>query len=270
MALWPLLRFADWPAYLATARISASSQLDGNFLFLIDYLLRLLRVALLIAVWMSLPSENGYVAGIAIGSLLAYTVIAEAFEEIFDARTEMTTTIWSGAIASRALQPMGFVGLYGSEAAGRWAVGFGAFSIPLIALANLVGIDTRPASVPHLAAFIVSVALAAAVGFAIEFAFAAISVIMNENLWVIDGVRNAFSKLLSGAVVPLALLPWGLGDILAWSPFAAMASSPLRIYLGSGDVAAILATQIAWAVVAWIVADLLWRRARENLAALGG
>ena len=36
--------------------------------------------------------------------------------------------------------------------------------------------------------------------------------------------------LMSGALLPLAYYPWGLGEVFAWLPFAAMAWAPLAIY----------------------------------------
>ena len=54
--------------------------------------------------------------------------------------------------------------------------------------------------------------------------------------------------MLSGAVIPLALLPWGLGDVLEWLPFASLAWAPLSIYTGIGDAPRLIALQVFWAL----------------------
>jgi ABC-2 type transport system permease protein len=118
------------------------------------------------------------------------------------------------------------------------------FSIPLLLLAPLLGVDPRAVDPGAGGLLLVSLGLAVAVGLALEF--------------------------LSGALVPLALLPWGLGEVFAWLPFAATASAPLRIYTGTGDALPLLAMQAGWAVALWPLANWLWRANREKLAFHGG
>ncbi|HOG46554.1 MAG TPA: ABC-2 family transporter protein, partial [Anaerolineae bacterium] len=83
-------------------------------------------------------------------------------------------------------------------------------------------------------------------------------------------LRSAVTVLLTGAMVPLALLPWGIGDVFSWLPFAAMASAPLRIYTGTGPALALLAMQAAWSLVLWPLAHRLWQANRERLVCYGG
>ena len=78
------------------------------------------------------------------------------------------------------------------------------------------------------------------------------------------------SVLLSGAVIPLALMPWGIGGVLGYLPFAALASAPLRIYTGTGDAVSLLALQAGWAAVLWLLAHLMWNANRERLVTHGG
>jgi ABC-type uncharacterized transport system permease subunit len=82
-------------------------------------------------------------------------------------------------------------------------------------------------------------------------------------------LRGAILGVLSGALLPLAILPWGLGKVFDWLPFASMASAPLRIYTGTGSWPVLL-LQAGWAVVLWLVAAWLWRACRERLVGYGG
>ncbi|NDE76909.1 MAG: hypothetical protein EB039_12745 [Proteobacteria bacterium] len=83
-------------------------------------------------------------------------------------------------------------------------------------------------------------------------------------------LRTAFGTLLTGAVIPLAFFPWGLGAILAWTPLAAMASAPLRIYTGDGDAWNLMAGQVVWVVVMGGASIAIWSRMRERLVGYGG
>ena len=87
---------------------------------------------------------------------------------------------------------------------------------------------------------------------------------------MVEGIRNAVGTLLSGSLLPLALYPWGLGELFSWLPFASTASAPLRIYTGTGDPRRLLLVQAGWAIVLWPLALWLWRANRERLASHGG
>lgn len=114
------------------------------------------------------------------------------------------------------------------------------------------------------------VALAISAGFAIDFIYASLMVAWGQNIWVVIQIRNAASMLLSGALIPLALFPWGIGRIFEWLPFAATASAPLRVYTGTGDTLVLLAMQVAWNLVLWPMAHWMWRTNRERLVCYGG
>ncbi|HLZ09892.1 MAG TPA: ABC-2 family transporter protein, partial [Chloroflexota bacterium] len=107
-------------------------------------------------------------------------------------------------------------------------------------------------------------------GLAIEFIFGALATHVQQNVYIVDRMRGGISALLSGVVLPLAVYPWGLGNIFGYLPFASLASAPLRIYTGTGDVAVLLSIQAFWAVALWPVSNYLWRVNRQRLVAFGG
>ena len=257
-------------AYLKTAAMSATSYIGDSPLFLMDYGLRFLRVVILLALWRVILGDRGPVEGLTLSAVLTYALIAEVFAEQLTARTELTNDLWQGTIAMRFLQPLAIVGQFAAEMAGRWAIGLALFSLPLLLVAPLLGVDPRPASLAAGAFFVLSLALAVVVGLAVEFIFGALSVVFSQNAYVTELTRTAVGTILSGAIVPLALLPWGLGEIFTWLPFAAMASAPLRIYTGTGEPLPLLLLQLGWAVALWPLAGWLWRIYRERLAFYGG
>jgi ABC-2 type transport system permease protein len=95
-------------------------------------------------------------------------------------------------------------------------------------------------------------------------------VILALPLWSMLQIRRAVTTLLSGALIPLALLPAGVGAVFAWLPFASIASAPLQIYVGAGAAFELIALQAGWAVILWPVAGWLWQRSRERMIAYGG
>jgi ABC-type uncharacterized transport system permease subunit len=88
--------------------------------------------------------------------------------------------------------------------------------------------------------------------------------------WILNAARSVLHAICSGAWVPLALLPFHLGVIFDWLPFASAASAPLRIYTGTGDPLRLLALQASWVAVMILLARLAWNASRERVALYGG
>jgi ABC-type uncharacterized transport system permease subunit len=256
--------------YYKTATMAAAGQVGDSSLFVMDYLLRFLRVAVLLSLWRTLLAGKGVVSGMTLSSVLTYTLIAEVFAEPLTCRTWLESAFWDGTIATRFLKPIGVFGQFAAEMCGRWMFGFGAFSLPLLLCAPLLGVDPRPASTLAGGLFLVSLVLAVLVGLALEYCFAALAVGMEWHPYAINSARAAIGTLLSGAFLPLALLPWGIGKLFGWLPFAAMASVPLRLYTGTGDAFHLLGLQAIWAIVLWPIAGRLWRKYRERMVSYGG
>lgn len=250
--------------------MSASSYIGDSPLFLLDYLLRLLRVIVLLSIWRMILAGKGTVSGMTLASVLTYTLVAEVFASQLSPRTELDNALWQGTIVGRMLQPLGLFGQFSAELIGRWLFEFGVFSLPLLLLSPLLGVSPLPASPSAAGLFVVSLALAISVGLAIEFIFGGLQVALALPLWAVSQMRSAVTTLLSGALVPLALLPPSVGEAFGWLPFASMASAPLRIYTGTGDPLGLLALQVGWSIVLWPLASWLWRVSCERMMAYGG
>lgn len=253
-----------------TAAMVASGQIGGNPLFLADYLLSFFRVAVLLAIWRMIYAGKGPLSGMSVESVLTYTLIAGVFWEQLGCRTNLGDMIEDGSIATRYLRPVGIFRQCIVEAAGGWWLRLCLFSIPLLLIAPLLGVNPRPASATAGALFAVSLVLAISVGMALEFLFAAMMVSLENSVYAVNQVRNAVEVVLSGSLLPLALLPWGLGSLFEWLPFAAMGSAPLRIYTATGEPGRLIALQLGWSLILWPLASWLWRLNRERMVCYGG
>jgi ABC-2 type transport system permease protein len=256
--------------YWKTAAMAGWSYMGDSPLFLLDYLLRFLRVAVLLAVWRAILAGKGPVSGMTLDSVLTYTLIAEVFGAQLSPRTSLGWSLWQGTIVGRMLQPLGMFGQFAAEMYGKWLFELPTFSIPLLLLAPVLGVSPLPAGMGAAAMFAVSLALAISVGLAIEFIFGALLVITALPHWAVTQVRAAITTLLSGALLPLALLPATVGPAFAWLPFASTASAPLQIYVGTGDAPWLIAVQVGWSIALWPLAYWLWNVSRERMVSYGG
>ena len=252
-----------------TAALAAGGFVGDSPLFLADYLLRFLRVALLLSLWKMLLAGRS-VGGMSLSAALTYTWLGEVLSEPLACRTELGNALWDGSIATRVLRPGPLLGQFVAEAAGRWVFGFVFFSVPLFLIAPVLEVDIRPAGPLALALFVPGLLLAMTVAISLEALYGAGLVLLEQNLWAFQRVRAALELLLSGRVIPLPLLPWGLGAWFGWLPFAAVAAAPLQIYTGVGNPWRILLAQAIWALILPLAAHLLWTRNRERLVGYGG
>jgi ABC-type uncharacterized transport system permease subunit len=257
-------------AHLATARVAAFGPLSDGLWALFSIALRFLRVLILLAIWPTLIPPGAVVSGYRLGTVLTYSLVAEVFSAQLNVRTPIAAALWTGAIATRFTWPMPLATQYAAEMIGEWALPMLLVSAPLLLLAPLVGVDPLPASAARLALFLVSLVLAIAIGIAIDMAYTVLTVRIDLGPWVLNAARGVLQAICSGAWVPLALLPFHLGALFDWLPFASAASAPLRIYTGTGDPLRLLALQVVWVIVLTIAVRAAWDVCRERVALYGG
>lgn len=257
-------------AHLATARVAAWGPVSDGLWAIFPVALRFVRVLILLAIWPVLIPPGAAVSGYRLGTVLTYSLVAEVFSAQLGVRTPVGAALWNGAIASRFTWPMPLATQYAAEMAGEWALPMLLVSAPLLLLAPLLGVDPLPASAARLALFAPSLALAIAIGVAIDMGCAVLVVRIDLGPTVLDAARAVLQAVCSGAWVPLALLPFHLGAVLDWLPFASAASAPLRVYTGTGDPGQLLALQASWAVALVLAARFAWNASRERIALYGG
>jgi ABC-2 type transport system permease protein len=175
----------------------------------------------------------------------------------------------SGDIAVDLLRPVDLQAALLAEDLGR--AGFALltrFTGPL--LIGLAFFDlTLPGSALRWAAFAVSVLLAILVSFAIRFLLNLVA------FWLLDWrgvviVYGAISGVLTGLVIPIAFLPgWARAAVWA-TPFPAIIQAPIDIAIDRGSVVALLAHQLAWAVLLLAAGRLVLAAAVRTLVIQGG
>lgn len=253
--------------YFATARMSALEQSYFGLGEVIGgYALRALRLLALLALWKALFSQGADTGGMSLPMLLSYTAASAAFSDLIDVRTPASAWMHEGSILSQYLRPMGILPQLAAHAAGGWVMPFLLFSVPVLAVCGALGIRVLPQS-PW---FFLSLALSVSIGFAIDFLFACLVIRLNNAAWLAEVIRRAITALLSGAVIPFALLPWGIGDVLKLTPFASAAGAALSLFAGLEPAQKLIPLQLFWNALLWPAALYLFRRSRERMVSHGG
>jgi ABC-2 type transport system permease protein len=231
-----------------------------------------LRVYLLRQLWNALYRQNAAPAGIPLHAMITYATVALLMSLILeiDGTRAIREKVREGTIATDLMKPIVLPLYFFSDGIGQTV--FHALLIaPGLALALLfVHVDV-PSPAAFLA-FVLSFAAGYAVNFFLNFLMNVVAFWTLETFAIQLMVRWA-SDLLGGQILPLAFFPGILGKIVENLPFAAIYSTPLRIYIGDLPPSAwpaAIAAQLAWLALFGVVSTFVWRAAERRVVAQGG
>ncbi len=268
----PVNRCKTISGYLATAGVHARQVFDGSLYTLAgEYGVRFLQFWLLTLIWRSLAAGGADLGGMTLESLLTYTLMASILRQQLEIVSPLTSALWEGSIIGRYTRPLPIFGSFVAETVGRrWVPVFLLYSLPLWLIAPLWGVSPLPASLSAAGAFAVSLLLSISLGFALDFLFAAFALRMKNGCWAALMLRETLAQLLSGALIPFSLLPWGLGRFLSLLPFGSIASAPLSIYVAAAPARPPLLLQLFWNAVLWPLTLFVYRKNEEEMISFGG
>ncbi|NWJ46807.1 MAG: ABC-2 family transporter protein [Chloroflexi bacterium] len=180
--------------------------------------------------------------------------------------------IREGRMATGLLRPMSYPAkTFWFEVGGRtWST---IITIPVFVLAAVfLGENFKlPENGWTWALVLLSFMLAYVLNFFITASLGLLTVWQNqpEGFFALYGFG---SGALGGTMVPLALMPGGIGDILQWLPFAYIYSLPARIFLGISAEQLVqgLAVQVVWLVIAALFFKWMWRKAIQGFEVYEG
>lgn len=256
--------------YLMTSQLSATRGFDGGLFYVLSgYFLQLATMVILLLLWRSLADQGADLGGLSLPQLLTYTLLASVLSEQLNIVTPATTAFWEGSIISRYTRPMPVLMQMGAETVGGWLPGLLLYSLPMLLLSPLLGVSLR-SLMAHGPVVLVSLLLSVSLGFAMDFMFASLVIYVKNASYTAYYIRQAIIKLFSGALIPFALLPWGVGKVLELLPFGSVASAPLLVAIGSDSPYRLLALQLFWNAVLWPLALLTFKKSEERMVSYGG
>lgn len=231
-------------------------------------------VVILYYLWRAAYSSRPAIEGYTWHEMRTYIVLAYGLNALVGWRigSGMMRTIRSGDVLLDYVRPLNYAGTQLARAAGG-AVVEGFSSVILVALIGGLWLHLLPpAGAVNTALFVLAVVLG--------FITKALVVFLVSLLvfWTQSGVglmwtQQAVVQVLSGAIVPLALMPGWLRVVAEWAPLRGIVSTPLTFYLGKASGTqplVLLGTQVVWLVVLWWLANLAWRKAFDVVTIQGG
>jgi len=257
--------------YIVTAQLSASKAFVGGLLYIrSSYCLRLAQVVIMMLLWRSLAEQGVDLGGFTLEQLLLYTMLSSILIEQLNITTPATTAFWEGSIISRYMRPAPVLLQLISETVGSWLPGLLLYSLPMVLIAPFLGLNLFLAFSGSAPAFLLSLSLSISLGFAFDFLFAALVIYLKNANYTAYVVRQAIIRIFSGALIPFALLPWGLGSVLELLPFGSIASAPLLIITGTDETVKLIALQLFWNAALWPLVLVAFKKGQERMVSYGG
>lgn len=262
------------PKYLAIASIWVQQALAYRVTTLFNILITFIWVFILYALWDAAFSESGAIAGYSWDEMRTYILLAYGINALVGWRvaSQMMRTIRDGEIARELTRPLNYRSTQLAAAAGMSVVE-GLISLVLILVLGTLLFDVQPPDSPVAAALF---AIALLAGFVIK----ALCIFLISLLcfWTLNSVglmwaQQAVIGILSGTLIPLAMMPGALRVVAEVLPLRGIVSTPLQIYLGKAqgwDLAGLMTLQFGWLAVLWVFSDWAWRKAFNAVEIQGG
>jgi len=252
--------------YLKTAQIAMRAQTNEGALYLLPKILvKLIYLVPLMLLWRVLM-ESGAETGMTLSQMLTYTYVNALFAEQLVVRTKFSGWTYEGELLSLFERPMPIFGQIVAQTAGEWVPMLAAYTLPMLLLSPLFGIRLIPATPWFYASFLLCVSL----GFAIDFIFACFTIRLRNMAWLVYMLRMALTLLLSGAVIPFRVMPFGLERVLELQPFGSLGGAALSLFVGTAEPLPTVGLQLFWNAVLWPVSYVFFFKTREKMVSYGG
>jgi len=252
--------------YLTTARLSARERTNGGLLWLLpEQLIRVFTLTALLFLWRTALS-SGVQAGMTLSQMLSYTTVSALLSQMLVVETAASGWLSEGVLLKLYGRPLSVLGQLAAQTVGGWTPALLLFSLPMALVMPLFGVNLIPAS----PLFFISLMLCVSLGFAVDVLFACLSIKLRNMSWLVGRIRLAVTTLLSGTVIPIQLLPFGLANVMKYQPFASLGGAPLSVFAGAADAGEVLTLQIVWNLILWPAALLIFHKSREGMVSYGG
>jgi ABC-2 type transport system permease protein len=206
---------------------------------------------------------------------VTFVFVSQGFLAIINAfggGLDLAQRIKTGDVITDLYRPVDFQAYWLAQDVGRAAYQTIFRGLPPMLAGALVFSYRLPTGPGIWAAFALSLLLAVIIAFGINFSVALAA------FWIMDyrgpaQLTTVIQLFFSGFLVPIVFFPHWLEVIARASPYAAIVQLPIEVFLGKhhgGDLAGVLAIELAWAVAVIAVGRIVLAFATRRVVVQGG
>jgi ABC-2 type transport system permease protein len=261
-------------AYSGFAAIVPKNFLAYSIWVWTSLFVNLVAMLVFVAFWQVIYVNQNEIAGLTLRETLNYALLTQIFASlggVFSAISVFGRLLNRGELAIVLLRPVDFqLSMYITAIVD--SVCDVLLRIPLLFVALLFFGLTLPADPLVWGAFLVTALLGMTVMFCFEWLIGCLAFYTTE-IWGLSVLRYGFTTFLSGALVPLAMLPDSIRPTIEALPFAQAFYIPLTILSGitpASEAPRLWLTQIAWIAGLLLCSRLAFNHAIRKVTVQGG
>lgn len=259
--------------YISMIRCGFLEAITYKSNFTISTLANFLQVVVLYYVWKSVFQYQEVVNGYTWEIMRRYVFVAFLCNSALSFGFELQTAgrIIKGDIIMDFLKPVSYraqifykmVGMAGME----FLITLLFTSVVYVAVNGVEGI-----TVGRCVFFLLSLLLGQGIKFQIQYLFSLLCFYTDNAYGVLKG-REVLTNFFSGALVPLAMFPVFLRNLVQILPLSGIVSIPCTIFIGNysmEETMAAIGFQIVWCLLLFGAGTFLWKKASSVVVIYGG
>jgi viologen exporter family transport system permease protein len=241
--------------------------------FWIGLVLNVIGMAILFYFWRAIYNDTTTISGLGLDQTLTYILLAFIFMPLTrtDLIWEFGGNIREGLIIHHLLRPVNFQGMNYAQSLGTLITSL-LLQVPMVVVAVLIFGLRLPTDPRTWLAFIVSALLGFTVMFFFQW-FLACFTFYTTEIWGLAVLIDGMNFFLSGALVPLVMMPDWLRTLVLSIPFAQALAVPVGLLTGItplSDAPQVWSVQILWIIGMWFISTLFFRVAVRKITVQGG
>jgi len=240
--------------------------------FWIGLVLNAIGMAILVFFWRAIYADTETISGLAQNQTINYIVLAFIFMPLTgnDLVWDFGSNLREGLMIHHLLRPLNFQLMHYVQMLSNLVLRL-VMNIPMVVVALLVFGLHLPTDPNTWLAFLISALLGFTVMFYFNW-FLACFTFYTTEIWGLGVLIEGMTFFLSGALVPLVMMPEWLRTIVLSIPFAQALAVPVGLLTGItplSDAPRVWFVQVLWIIGMWLISTLFFRVAVRKITVQG-
>ncbi len=253
--------------YLETAKVLFKAQIIYRFSTFVSMVFTISKIALAYILWSAIFDNRAMVAGFTFNAMITYYIIASFMTQMDQSGGtggQIASEIRKGTFSKYMVRPMNIFGSFTFQAIGVSAF---LFSFNLIAAFLWIFLFRVQFVFTGDALFILSALLILGLGLIFMMQlnyFIGILAFKFLDVWIFIMIKDNLLQFMTGALIPLSLLPAAILTTMKFFPFYYVIYLPAMLFLekNKGEILSGIGVLLFWNLLFWLLNRVTYKRLR--------